>query len=136
MKSEKGVTLSSLIVYVILATAIVAIFANMTASFYVNVNKFNDESEDTVAYSKFNMYFLNDIKNENTTIQDSQVSYIILSVNGETIQYTIQNNQLYRNKVKLCDNVQNGRFTVEDNLIKVYLKIGDYEKTSTYVLEK
>ena len=58
MKKEQGITLISLIVYVILLTFIVAAISSITSSFYANINNFDNESESAVAYSKFNMYFL------------------------------------------------------------------------------
>ena len=136
MKKENGITMLSLIIYVLLMIFVVAAISNITASFYKNVNDFDTESESTVAYSKFNMFFLNDIKKDNIEIEDYKDNYIILALNGEEIQYSIQNNALYRNKVKICDNLNNASITVsEGNKITINLKIGDYQKTTTYVIE-
>ena len=44
MKSEKGVTLSSLIIYVIAMVIVVSIIAVMTKYFYGNVNKLSNTS--------------------------------------------------------------------------------------------
>lgn len=136
MKKENGITMLSLIIYVLLMIFVVAAISNITASFYKNVNDFDTESESAVAYSKFNMFFLNDIKKDNIEIEDYKDNYIILALNGEEIQYSIQNNALYRNKVKICENVNNASITVNDgNKITINLKIGDYQKVTTYVIE-
>ena len=79
MKKEQGITLISLIVYVILMTFVIAAISSITASFYVNINDFDDESESAVAYSKFNMYFINDIKRKDAKIEEVYNDYIILS---------------------------------------------------------
>lgn len=136
MKKENGITMISLIIYVLLMIFVVAAISNITASFYKNVNDFDTESESAVAYSKFNMFFLNDIKKDNIRIEDYKNDYIILTLSDEQIQYSIQNNCMYRNKVKICDNVSNASITVsEGNKITINLKIGDYQKTTTYVIE-
>ena len=136
MKKENGITMLSLIIYVLLMIFVVAAISNITASFYKNVNDFDTESESAVAYSKFNMFFLNDIKKDNIEIEDYKDNYIILALNGEEIQYSIQNNALYRNKEKICENVNNASITVNDgNKITINLKIGDYKKVTTYVIE-
>lgn len=155
MKKEQGITLISLIVYVILMTFIIAGISSITASFYANINSFDNESESAVAYAKFNMYFINDIKRKGAQIQEAYDDYIIISytiestetqnIEGVTIsgndtvsvEYLVQNNILYRNKVKICEDVDSILITAdeENNSVKISMTIGDYEKTTTYVLE-
>ena len=155
MKKEQGITLISLIVYVILLTFIVAAISSITSSFYANINNFDNESESAVAYSKFNMYFLNDIKRKDAKIEEAHNDYIILSyiksdensepdegisVSGDetiNVEYLVQNNILYRNKVKICEDVESILIEADEqnNTVKIKMKIGDYEKTTTYVLE-
>lgn len=155
MKKEQGITLISLIVYVILMTFIVAAISSITASFYTNINDFDSDSESAVAYSKFNMYFVNDIKRKGAKIEEVYDDHIILSyvvgendtsadsgvsISGEetvNVEYIVQNNILYRNKVKICENVDNVLITADEanNIIKINMTIDDYEKTTTYVLE-
>ena len=85
MKEEKGITLISLIVYVILMSLVISAISSITASFYTNINEFDNESESAVAFSKFNMYFINDIKKENMTIDEFYDDYLLLC----NIQYRI-----------------------------------------------
>lgn len=137
MKGENGVTLISLIIYVMLMAIIIAVISNISASFYSNLNDFDNESESVVAYAKFNMFFLNDIKKDNIKVIDFKDNYIVLLLNNIQIQYSVQNNSLYRNKVKISDNVESVLITTNDyNKIDIYLKIGEYEKTTSYVIEK
>ena len=53
------------------------------------------------------------------------------------MQYSIQNNTLYRDKVKICENVEEGKFTADKDkgIVRLDIKIGEYKKTSTYVIE-
>lgn len=140
MKVERGITLISLIIYVILITFIVAGVSNITVAFYSNINEFKGESDNVVSYTKFNMYFLNDIKRQNAEVTGIGDNYIKLSYtqdgNTKEVQYSLQNGALYRDKVKICDNAQSMTINVNGiNVIKITLKIGDYEKPTTYVIE-
>lgn len=149
MKNEKGITLATLIIYVILMTFIVSAIASITSSFYSNMNEFDKNSESAVDFSKFNMYFIRDIKRENVSIAKVGEDYIILSygedINGTeseiektmNVEYSVQNNTLYRNKVKICDDVNNINIVTNENnnTIKVNLTIGDYNKSTIYALE-
>lgn len=154
MKKEQGITLITLIIYVLLMTFILAGISSITASFYSNMNEFDKESESAVAYSKFNMYFLTDIKRKNAKIESWGRKYVVIAyekdgegVSGgdvtvegkETtkVEYSLQNDSLYRNKVKICDNVKDAVFTAdtEENTIKLEVIIGEYQRNTTYKLE-
>lgn len=154
MKKEQGITLITLIIYILLMTFILAGISSITASFYSNTNEFDKESESAVAYSKFNMYFLTDIKRKNASIESSGKNYVIITYdkNSEqagsgdvtiegtdtnTVEYSMQNDSLYRNKVKICDNVQDAVFTTdtEENTIRVEVIIGEYQRSTVYKLE-
>ena len=135
MKKESGITLLTLIVYVIVLTFIVATVSTINMTFYSNLEKFDGDAESTVGYSKFNMYFLKDIKKENVKVLGKDETYIILSCNGEQIEYSVQNKALYKNKIKICSNIEDSSFDVNGNKITVFLKIGEFEKTTTYAIE-
>lgn len=84
MKKEQGITLITLILYVILMTFVVAGVSVVTSAFYTNVNEFDKESEYAVSFAKFNMYFINDIKNEDVQVESVGDNFIILSYLTDT----------------------------------------------------
>lgn len=137
MKSEKGITLISLIIYIITMVIVISVISNISSSMTTNLNEFDKESESAVSFSNFNMYFLSDIKSEGASIKEVSNNSVILKVGNENIQYQIQNNAMYRNKIKICDNIR--EFSIQhhssENTITIYLKIGEYEKTTTYTTE-
>ncbi len=144
MKNEKGITLIALIIYIILMTFVVAGVSAITTSFYGNLNEMDNSSESAVSFAKFNMYFINDIKSENVRVVSSGTNYIELSLknkNGtsQTIKYSIQNNTLYRDKIKICDKIKDSKIVANQEgkkvIIDIYLKIDNYEKTTSYILE-
>lgn len=68
MKNEKGITIISLVIYVILLTFAVAGITAITSSFYGNVNELEADSKGAVAFSKVNMYLVKDIKSEDVEL--------------------------------------------------------------------
>lgn len=141
-KNQKGITLISLVIYVILMTFVVAGVSAITTSFYQNVNDMDKNSESAVSFAKFNMYFLNDIKAESVRIVGSTENSLELAQRGENgittvVTYSIQSEALYRDKVKICDHIKDARIDVNEQkgIVTIYLKMNQYEKTTTYQLE-
>lgn len=119
MKSDKGITLVSLIIYVIVMLAVVAIIGTVTSYFYKNINSQYAESTKTDDDTNLNMYLLNDLKNKKVTLLNSSSGKITESITGLTIlriqyedssviQYTISSDGIYRDKLKIYNKEANG----------------------------
>lgn len=117
MKDNRGITLTSLIIYVIGMVIVVSLIATLTTFFYKNVNVDNI-SKDTTQYTKFSNLFLdeinkkdNDIVECKTTEEDGQkISYIIFS-DGNQYTYKAENKSVYKNKIKICKDVEECEFS-------------------------
>ena len=140
MKSDRGVTTTSLIIYIIAMTIVVGIIATINSFFYSNVMNIEDESSNISELTKFNMYFLADIKKENNDIIKISENAITFS-SGNT--FTFQDNAIYLNSIRNCENVKNLQFNVnkytDKNIVNVLITIGDnmeYTKTTKYVMKK
>lgn len=140
MKSDRGVTTTSLIIYIIAMTIVVGIIATINSFFYSNVMNIEDESSNISELTKFNMYFLADIKKENNDIIKISENAITFS-SGNT--FTFQDNAIYLNSIRICENVKNLQFNVnkytDKNIVNVLITIGDnmeYTKTTKYVMKK
>lgn len=143
MKSERGITLIAIIIYVILMTFVVAGISAITTTFYSNVNEIDKDSESAVSFSKFNMYFINDIKSENARVVDYTSTSIALSFKGsnglqQTVTYKAQGDGFYREKVKIFDKLKDIKVEADQSTgnVTIYLKINNYEKSTTYQIEK
>lgn len=126
MRSNRGVTLTSLIIYIIAMTIIISIVSVVSTSMYSNVKEIS-KSSDLSQYTKFNSYFTEQINTEDlqvldcNTIRDGEViqeSYVSFSNNDK---YTYKNNAIYFNKIKICRNVESCEFQYvnEDNKSKI-----------------
>lgn len=117
MKNNRGITLTSLIIYVIGMVIVVSLIATLTTFFYKNVNVDNI-SKDTTQYTKFSNLFLKEInKKDNDVIEcktieeDGQkISYIIFS-DGNQYTYKAENKSIYKNKIKICKDVEECEFS-------------------------
>lgn len=124
MKSEKGITLLSLIIYLILLMFAIGILAIISNYFHSNLNHLSSSGKYAVEFNKFNMFFVEDVKN-NTKIYSAEPHKITF---GDGTTYTFVNNGIYRNKVKICDNIyslifEEERITDENNFQKTVVKV-------------
>ena len=144
MKSNKGITITSLVIYVIAMAIVVGTIATLTSYFYNNMDELDSSTHSAVAYTEFNTYFTKEINiKENYPIfKEGTSDYIIFSKTGN--QYAFKNGAIYQNKVKICSNIQECTFEVNKtddtiekvDLVKVYLKTTeDLEYTNTYKIQ-
>ncbi len=140
MKNNHGVTITSLIVYVIAMLIVIGIIANLTSFFYTNILNLEDESANISEISKFNMYFLKEIKNANNSIAQISENRITF-ISGNT--FTFQDNAIYLNNIRICENIKNLAFAREETngkeLISVLITVGDnmeYTKTTKFVMSE
>ena len=145
MKKEKGVTLISVIVYVIGLLIVVGVISTLTGFFYKNVNINTDNTEITKQFTKFNSYFTSEINEKDIYVLEvktsgetpTTTSYIAFS-NGVTYTFSEENKSIYRNQVKICTNVDRCLFSYDfieqKYIVYVDLKIGNLERTGNNIL--
>ena len=143
MKSEKGITLTSLILYIILILLVVSILSVVSSYFRNNVNYITDIGKYVTQFNKFNAFFIDDVKNNSKilSVEDSKIVF----EDGTT--YTFANNDVYRNKVKICEGLYLLTFAENDyeddngftkKIITVHMAIKGsklFESTNEYVLK-
>lgn len=140
MMNDKGITLISLIIYVIGMTIVVAIISVVTAFFYKNINVKEINDSTILQYSKFSSIFLDEINKENNRIidcktyqeNDNKISYIIFS-SGNQYTYKGENKSIYKNKIRICTEIEDCYFeyTFADSKysIKVNFKTSETDMT-------
>lgn len=142
MKNNKGITLTSLIIYVLVLLIVVTIVANITSFFYSNIVNAKENSQNIATITKFNMYFTKDVKKiGNRVVSTGQNGKYIKFTSGNT--YTFQNNAIYFNNIKICDNVTNAQFGIslvnDDTIVSVLMSVGEnfgVTKTTRFVMSK
>lgn len=149
MKSEKGITLIVLSIYIIVFSIIIVLLANLSSYIYSNIENINDSSVDISEINKFNMYFISDIKTNNQadvkTLSDNNQNTIqIIFQDGDVYSYVEDEKSIYKNEQKIARNIEtfNAEGYKKNNktYIQVSIEIGtkdeaNYTKTTNYVLK-
>ena len=122
MKSEKGITLISLTIYIIVLTIAIAIIAIISKYFYKNIDTTSKNITPLTEFTRFNSFFSDEVNHKDIKIKKSDVNYIVFSNN---IQYTYvkENNGIYRNNVKICRNVEHCYFETSTQNTKKVIKV-------------
>ncbi len=142
MKSQKGITLTSLVLYIMLVLIVLGILATITASFQSNLKEVNKEGTKNSEIDNFSMYFLKEIKkqgNEVSAISENEISFTTgnkFSFNDNAI-YLSNNNDA--SNIKIAESIENCTFThsLENGktVISVTIKARDAEERNIeYVL--
>jgi len=145
VKSEKGITLISLTIYLTAMCLVIAMLATFSNLFYSNTAFLKEESKNMSEYNKFNMYFIEDVKNnkEVSSITNNEIVF----EDGTIYTYKASpDNSIYRNKVKICKNIAYCKFTKDEQkvnnttkkIIDVYMIISGtnlFETSNQYVLK-
>ena len=132
MKSEKGVSLITLIIYLIAMSTVVAIVARASNSFYKNVINREKDLSTNSEFVKFTSFFTKEINTNDNSIKSigeeeteagEIMKYIIFEKTKN--QYGFINNEIYLNQTKICSNIDDCDFEVEGGIVTVTLKIND-----------
>lgn len=138
MKSEKGITLISVIIYVLVMAIVIGVMAIISTFFYKNISDEKFNIDPITEYTTFNSYFSEEINHENVKILECEPNYIVFD-NGVQYSYISENKGIYRNKVKICRDITNCTFKVEikngKEVVEVEFISGNQNKTTTYTLK-
>ena len=80
MKSEKGVTITSIMIYVVALTIVVLLIGRIITYFYKNVNNVEENTTANAEYLKFNSYFTDEINIEGNEVEVCENNYIIFTI--------------------------------------------------------
>lgn len=147
MKQERGVTLTSLCIYVLALIVVIGLMSTFVSYFYKNTNETVVKSDSGEEYTRFLTYFTKDVNDDNLkNVRLSGDSYTITFefLNGTEHQYTLKNNKVYyvendgadiKKQIVLCTDVSINYtpFRLENsNKIKVSFLINDEIFTNTF----
>lgn len=149
MKKESGITLVTLIVYLMIVSAILAALTNLSSHVYKNIGKLGSENLSAEEFNKFNVNFVKSVKaNKKATVTNNNQNVTIEFGDGTTYNYINGENSIYKNKIKIAKNINYFTADVQNinnkNVIQVQIGTGkkdtavgnnDFGKTINYVLK-
>lgn len=151
MKSEKGITLAALVIYIIFISALLVLLGNLSTYMYGNFQKIGANSISSEEFNKFNQKFVKDVKeSRKAEVQHDSLTnnYTIIFENGANYSYISSEKAIYRNEQKIAKNIlvfeaeiKNNETTNNKNVVKVKIGTGknssepNFGKTISYVLK-
>ena len=156
MRTEKGVTLITVTIYIIVMLIMISIITVLTSYFYKNVDIHSISQNFNQQYTKFNSYFVKEVnkrgnkvvdiqsvsipqdEEENAETNTSQQNYIVFS-SGNQYTYIPKNQGIYMNKVKIAQNITGCTFAThkEENgktTVTVTILGDNFERETNYTL--
>ena len=144
MKSQKGITIISLIVYVMSFFAICGVVAVITNFFHNNTKVLSDEASAHSEYDMLNAYLVKETKQSENLATENGSNLIFQ--NGNEYIFTKDENDEYgeiilKNKEKskyfiLCKYVKSFTVKVVENNIEMEIEILDKKYNQTYTIEQ
>lgn len=164
MKNQRGITLVSLVLYVLGVTIIVGIVATITSFFYSNTQNINETTNSLGEFSKFNLEMIREVKEDGNSVvgifvyshtnEDGQdesgndvyswkpttngIGTRIIFSSGTAFTFVESDKGIYKNKVKICSEVTNCSFSKtmqeEKEIINVLFETRNFAKNTEYVI--
>mgnify|MGYP001661419853 CR=1 FL=1 len=118
LKGEKGITLTSLVIYIIVFVIIIAIMANISNYFYSNIGGIKDSPKYVAEFNKFSMFFIADVKRntEIVTISEDSLQF------ADGTKYEYRDNSIYRNNEEISKYVKSFSFEKKPYVINSFSK--------------
>lgn len=138
MKSEKGVTLITVTIYIIAMTIILGVIAVLSGAFMKSMQESNFNNEPITEYMRFNTYFSEEVNTPGIKILECTNDYVVFS-NGVQYSFIEENRGIYRNKVKICWNIDKCNFVDrtedEKQMLSVHFVAEGIDYTTDYTLK-
>lgn len=135
MKSDKGITLASLALYIVVMIIVLGIMSSIITTFYANTEGMNAKVQELVEFNKFNMNFLKEAKLYNNSVDSIDENTYIVFTSGNSFSFS--NNKIYYNNLKIANDVKKVKFEKgeDDTIINVTVEFESFSKTIKYKIE-
>ncbi|MBO4816632.1 MAG: hypothetical protein J5507_07120 [Clostridia bacterium] len=147
LKSNKGITMTSLVIYVIVLMIVITLLSGFAGYFYKNVKLITIKEASDEQFTRFLAYLTKDINKGNINFVKNgtynETNYIILKFEDSIEhQYLYKNNTIYfidkneNKKINLCNNVNSCDFMYDDNskLLNTNININNKNYTKALIV--
>ena len=139
MKSEKGITIISLIIYVIVLSIVIGMVAIISGAFMDSIDEADMYTDPIEQYTTFNSYFSEEVNHPGLEVVQCQDDYVLFS-NGVQYSFISENRGIYKDKVKICRNIDFCSFSRElssngKTVIIVEFSIDGQTRKTNYTLK-
>lgn len=144
-KREKGVTTTSVIIYIIAILFVISVLSVISTYFSKQIKATLVKNQSAQTYTTFVSYFIQDIEENGNSVKEvnteekeengdiNEINYILFS-NGNKYSFSKRTSSIYKNNIKICENVDYCEFLKSqygDNKIRIRVEFvaGTFEKT-------
>ena len=142
MKSQKGITLTSLIIYIIAMLIIVSVLTVITGYVYKGIG-INDTKEGFDAkYVRLLAYLSKEANVEGNKVSKGtkEEQHYIIFDNGKgnrtQITYIPANKSIYYNKIKICNDIDGFEVEIIDSVLTIILKQAELSASNSFIFSK
>lgn len=142
MNSQKGITLTSLIIYVAVIIVVIGILNFLTSRYRTDVIEMRTDATEEAEYSKFMLSFLEEVKKTNNSVIETNGSKITFST-GTVFEWDSTDKSIYvqkngQERFAISTNINKfdsmDIFKVDGEKIKVTTKVNGKKRETEYVL--
>lgn len=139
LTSNKGITLTSLVIYITVMFVVLAMITRVITHFRNNMAEVADVTFET-KFEKLNLYLLDESKKTGNKIEEIIDGTQITFSSGNKYNYNVEDKTIYLNdNIKICENVDNCIFEQEvaingKNILKCTITIAKITKIAEYVM--
>lgn len=147
MRQNKGITLISLIIYIIVFTSVIGTVAMITNYFTKNSEQTIISSKAPEQYAELTSYLVKDmesdkIKNIRVKAQNildisftDELRHIYIYGNNELYYVLINKDDVVEKKIRVCKNVSVCNFSKDDSNLNISIKINNIIYNNKYAIK-
>ncbi len=142
LKQERGVTLTSLVIYIIGLLVVMGLITTYSGYFFGKTDDVISKNSAEEQYTRFLAYITKDINSENITVGTSANELSLTLSNGEKHDYVFENGKIFYRKsggtenkiITLCSDVEadTNIFTFDGSKIMFHFYINGVEFINTF----
>ena len=148
MRSNKGITLTSLIIYIIVFTIVIATVSTISGYFMKNTDEVVIGAGASEQYTRFTTYLTNDINSINFKTIKVGTDYInITFLDQSSHQYIYNNSKIYYisekegnidKEITICDKIDNYSFEYDasNSKLKISITIDEINYNNNYSIKQ
>ena len=135
--NNRGITLVSLIGYIIISLMVISVLIAITSNFRNNFNELNVQTVHDVEFDKINLQISKEILGGSTVNKNTTTENKLVFTNGNTYTYDNNDKSIYlNNNIVIASKITNCKFEItKDNTLKITTAIGEEQRIIEYALE-
>lgn len=135
MKSQKGISLVSLLIYLLAMTITVTIIARISTYFYKNLKEVNDDTMASAEFIRFNSYFTKEINTSKNYVSEVSEDNRSITFGVTNNKFVFVGNEIYMNDILICSGIQECYFDIgNSNEVSVTMIIDNNTYSNKYYI--